>query len=147
MQLWTDDIWTFHENGFSVVIPTNTTTRRDGTAVMGAGLAKQAADRFPGLPAAYGKWLQGSHPEVPFAAPNRLFCIPTKRDWRRPSEMGLIESGVDWLCQHYGRERVALPLLGAGLGGLNPDHILAYLTRCGAACPDWVLCVPKEMGK
>lgn len=142
MQTVSDNIWDLHAAGYAVVIPTNTCFRGTGTAVMDAGLAKQAADRFPALPATYGKWLRGPHPEVPFAAPNRLFCLPTKRDWREVAQMDLIESGMDWLCQHYGEERVALPLLGAGLGQLDPDTILAYLSRRGAECPQWVLCLP-----
>ena len=47
------DLWQFYAVGEVIAIPTNGIVKSNGDAVMGAGLAKDAASRFPDLP----KWL------------------------------------------------------------------------------------------
>ena len=115
-----DDLWTVHIEGGWVVVPTNTVRQADGTAVMGAGLAKQAADRFPGLAARYGLLLAQNEPRAAF--PNwRIVTVPTKHHWRDPSTVDLVEHAVTWLTTWAERThptRVAVPALGCGLGGL-----------------------------
>lgn len=54
MKPLTSDIWTLRAPGDWVVIPTNAGWNSQGANVMGAGLAKQAADRYPDLPRCYG---------------------------------------------------------------------------------------------
>jgi hypothetical protein len=51
------DIWALHDSGFWVVVPTNTCKKKDGSAVMGAGLARDAALRYHDLAATYGESL------------------------------------------------------------------------------------------
>jgi len=57
----TGDIWHVATRQDVVVIPVNLGWRGDGRAVMGAGIARQAAARFPGLAAAYGAELRGHY--------------------------------------------------------------------------------------
>lgn len=111
----------------AIVIPTNWTTKRNGNAVMGAGVAKEAARRWPHLPALLGYWIEkgaiGPHVfcDRPSGEPY-IVCVPTKTHWRDPSDLNLIEAmarelvvrandGMDW-------RTVVLPRLGCGLGGL-----------------------------
>lgn len=126
MQGLRGNIWILADadpNGF-VVVPTNTTLRKDGKAVMGAGLAKEAAERHPALPgllaAAWSEegYTDGVHdfPEI------GIVCFPTKRDWREPSDLGLIKSGCKQLAQLATLANEAtfyVPLLGCGLGRLD----------------------------
>ena len=44
------DIWDIHNFGETIVVTTNGTVRRDGCAVMGAGVAKEAKERYPNFP-------------------------------------------------------------------------------------------------
>lgn len=124
------DIWLARAD--ALVITTNAMRRRDGAAVMGAGIARQAAERYPGIDRRLGEQLreQGARTELlhragqePWPAETRaLVALPTKRDWRDPSDLGLIESGVRELAELADREgcrSVALPQPGCGLGGLD----------------------------
>jgi len=122
MRIVHGDIWHYYERGAWAVIPTNTCVRADGTAVMGAGLAKQAAERFPELPALYGEWLNGGTNDGPvFFDEGRLILFPTKRNWRNPSDLDLIEANLSRLAEELSAAscHVVFPLLGCGLGGLD----------------------------
>jgi len=50
MQEITGDIWEQHKLGRWIVITTNGAIKNDGSCVMGRGVAKQAADKYPELP-------------------------------------------------------------------------------------------------
>ena len=63
------NIWEHHAAGGWVAIPTNGCVRRDGSAVMGAGVALQAARKFPGLAAELGQRIR-AHGNIPFAFPH-----------------------------------------------------------------------------
>ncbi|HEY8531124.1 MAG TPA: hypothetical protein VIL08_02640 [Limnochorda sp.] len=127
------DIWQLYDQGMAVVIPTNMCKRQNGEAVMGAGLARQATERFPWLAKQYGELL---HCEVPrFIFPeHRLILIPTKRDWREPSPLSLVEEGVRWLQKQEllfaaWNWEVAVPPLGCGLGGLPFEKVRPILEQ------------------
>ena len=119
----------------------NWTTKRNGDAVMGAGVAKQAAERWPWLPASLGNFIiRGDGPAVlTFQAHKddvpglfHVVCVPTKHDWRQPSTLGLVELGVRTLIPQVNRSRwqtVALPRLGCGLGGLRWEDVEPVLAR------------------
>lgn len=125
MQYQSGDIWRrAYECGGWVVIPTNTTLRKDGLAVMGAGLAKEAAERFPALPqelaAHINRWKDRIYVN------SDVICLPTKRDWRQSSTIELIGQGcyelVEFarlmaLADNY--RPILIPRLGCGLGGLD----------------------------
>ncbi len=107
-----------------IVVPTNCVVRRDGKAVMGAGVAKQAAEKHPALPAMLGRaincWTTG--PQVEWFEEIGIVCLPTKDDWRDKADIELIRSGCQTLREiaiHCPPDRIYLPPLGCGLGGLN----------------------------
>ena len=96
--------------------------------VMGAGLALQFKKRYPENFHDYRKaCLNGD------VTPGRSFLhltlptkyivnFPTKREWRDPSRLEDIESGLRDLREvitTLGLTSIAIPPLGAGLGGLN----------------------------
>ncbi len=88
------DLWTVEAD--AIVIPCNWTTKRNGEAVMGAGVAKQAAERWPWLPVRLGETIQfagGVSVRAFPTLPDGLWVVafPTKGDWRRPSDLTLIE--------------------------------------------------------
>lgn len=120
----TKDIWDFP--GWKV-IPTNLQTRRDGTAVMGAGLAKQAALQYPDLPRLYGEQLRGLTDQIPdlpmVCQSQQLILFPTKDHWRDNSDLELIDYGLAWLRDPMGiwqsQGGLYIPKLGCGLGRLS----------------------------
>jgi len=128
MRIVYGDIWTYHQRGAWAVIPTNTTVNSKGEAVMGAGLAKQAAERYPGLPRMYGETLKLYANQrfdwcTEFFEEFRLVCLPTKDDWRKPSEMWMLESSLAQFLMDakicFPTAHFALPPLGCGCGGLD----------------------------
>lgn len=105
-----------------VVIPTNTMVTSHNKAVMGAGLARQARDRFPGLDEHYGAMLLAGQRFVEVTE-HRLLLVPTKTDWRQPSTIELVEAAVadllNWHHKATHSDLVAVPKLGCGHGGLT----------------------------
>lgn len=110
-----------------IIIPTNCQIRKDGTAVMGAGLAKQASDKYSRLQYLYGKAIQYKK-DKPKAIttsdingkPKSLICFPTKIHWKDSSSIELIKQNAILVSEHVSKDdKIALPKLGCGLGGLN----------------------------
>ena len=52
------DLWEFHSKNNWVVITTNGNVNSQGKAVMGRGIALQAAKKFPRLPKELGHYIQ-----------------------------------------------------------------------------------------
>lgn len=125
------DLWAGSPAAWRVV-PTNRIVRHDGRAVMGAGVALQAAQRFPALPHAYGRALRAGSTGLWAFEPGRILCLPTKDDWRRDAVMGLVLAGLGQLRQFAAfrpAESVRLPMLGAGLGRLSGASVRAAIER------------------
>ncbi len=101
--------------------------------VMGAGLAKKFANRFPGVLNSYRHAC--AEPKTLFPGniivlpqhdttppPKWVVCFATKDHWRNPSKIEWIEAGlvvlVDW-CKDHEISSLAIPAIGCGLGGLQ----------------------------
>lgn len=53
---------------------------------------------------------------------NKVLLFPTKKHWRRKSELAWIDTNLAYLAEHYkalGINSLALPQLGCGQGGLQ----------------------------
>lgn len=123
------DIWDF--DCTVRVIPTNGFVKNNGHAVMGAGLARQAALRYPNLPEVLGRCLTNSQNHV-HVLRHDIVAFPTKNDWRDPSDLGLIERSAQELFDIATLQRmklVALPRVGTGLGGLRWTEVKPILER------------------
>lgn len=106
-----------------VAIPTNGDVRADGLAVMGAGLALQAAERFPDIPKRLGQLLQ-MNGNVPFVFNEaRVVTFPTKPSWQDPAVLALIEITATRLTQlqevYKGLRPILMPRVGCGAGRLT----------------------------
>lgn len=125
-----------------IVIPTNGVTKKDGAAVMGAGIAHTASLRFPALPRLLGKELRDSgvqvyHFQVVDVKTRKrevVVAFPTKFHWRRRSDVSLIEMSAKELRQLADtmprNVKFYLPRVGCGLGGLNwQDEVAPILDR------------------
>jgi hypothetical protein len=117
-------IWNFHSPDNWVGVTTNSVIKRNGQAVMGAGIALDASRRFPELPARLAKHLTegGNHPYI--FPQYRIVTIPTKHHWKDKSDIDLIESSCKKLIQcadHF--SKLYIPRLGCGNGGLSWNDV------------------------
>ncbi|AGC49073.1 hypothetical protein MYSTI_07801 [Myxococcus stipitatus DSM 14675] len=106
---------------------------------MGKGIAVEFRARFPKMYAEYKQrcadgrfglgdvftWTEGGM---------TVFNLGTQKTWRTKAELGSLESAVVKMVQEAeakGLERVGLPRIGAGLGGLPWESVRALLLRIG----------------
>jgi hypothetical protein len=103
--------------------------------MMGAGIARQAKDCFPGLDQAFGKAVALIGPRYGLLFPNawpedKLGAFQTKRHWRDKAEVQLIALAASKLqtwCSLYPACQVHLNMPGVGLGGLPRELVLSIL--------------------
>ncbi len=124
------DLWSLHAEGHWCCIPTNGTVKGSRELVMGRGVAKDAAIRFPWIPLALGDVVEKSGNKVVLLPSARLISFPTKNYWRNPSCLKLIENSALQLLDCWpiitnaftpAPLPVCLPKVGCGLGGLSWD--------------------------
>ena len=122
------------------VIPTNGIVNQYGHAVMGAGVALQAAQRVPELPGLLGGRLKDfgnrlfvfrlTEPETHAVGAVYIITLPTKYDWRDPAEISHLTRGVKQLVEAsfaMGWQSILLPEIGMGLGGLPRESVYPVL--------------------
>ena len=100
--------------------------------IMGKGLAAEFKTRYPSCVPPYVKLCSNGmlqigtvgfyrSPVIPF-----IICyFPTKYDWRYPSKLEYIDSGLLAFLKHAPEHRiksVAFPKVGCGEGGLNFEY-------------------------
>ena len=152
------DLWDFHPTHW-IVVPVNCGWNKRGLAIMGTGVALDAAKRFPYLRKVWGQYCQEAAAAtyrrdrvdviagclVRFDTASRCILFPTKPldvakpsfSWRLPAALLLIEQSAGTLAALRGTplrdgsrvDRVALPLVGCGAGGLQRHEVLPILRR------------------
>ncbi len=123
----------FEQKCDAICIPVNRTVKKDGSAVMSAGVAKQAVERFPALDLHWGHLLE-HYNEPGFERLFRTYLesddyaivfFPTKDDWKKKSTLQLLVRSAERLVNLAATEpweRICLPRVGAGLGGLHWEN-------------------------
>jgi O-acetyl-ADP-ribose deacetylase (regulator of RNase III) len=122
----------FASGARTLVNPVNT------VGVMGAGLAAEFRRRHPDLDADYrhrcatGQLRLGQPYLYSAAAGVQVINFPTKEHWRAPSRLVDLDRGLAWLAAHaadWQLGSLAVPALGAGLGGLSWEQVGPLLYR------------------
>ena len=122
----------FTSGAHTLVNPVNT------AGVMGTGLAAEFRRRFPDLDADYrrrcatGQLRLGQPYPYRTAAGVQVINFPTKGDWRQPSQLADLDQGLAYLAAHADQWQLgslAVPALGAGLGGLSWEQVGPLLYR------------------
>jgi len=113
------DIWEYAETAV-IVITTNGTVAKDGRAIFGRGVAKQAELRFPGLAETLGRLLtaQGNHV---FDLGGGIATFPVEETpWSQPDLRLIARSAKELriLADNLGWQQVVVPCPGCGGGGL-----------------------------
>lgn len=107
------------------IIPINTVIKLNNCLVMGAGLAKQAAERYPYLPKKWGEWVKNGWQQTDqlMDIQSGLLGVVTKNNYKESSSLELIEQSLIMLkkfhCTPPKYNRTVSPYLGCGLGGLD----------------------------
>jgi hypothetical protein len=131
---------------FRLFITTNGFIKNDGTAVMGAGNAKQAVKVFAeediNLPDLLGKSLKVKGNHVTKLTP-QLYTFPVKRFWYERASRTLIRRSVKELKaiikEDNDKDRVyVLPRPGCGNGGLKWTKVKPYLRSLPSNV--WIIC-------
>lgn len=127
----TENIFDLPQHQEAVCITTNSCIRKNGLAVMGKGIAKEADLRF-NLAETLARQLNahGNHVHMlkdhTYADGHtvKLLSFPTKTDWKLNSDLNLIRRSAYELiakCIEYNIKKVYLPPTGCGCGNLNFD--------------------------
>jgi hypothetical protein len=140
-----------------LVVPVNCVA-----GVMGAGLAKAAAIRWPCLIAMHRELVEfglltpgGGIPVRPTGGSGPrpvLFFLATKDDWRQPTDPDWVRSGLEVLKEEvldkpvwsegapdmvlgpeFGIASLAVPALGSGCGGLSFESVVRPMIQAWAA--------------
>ncbi|HET7540425.1 MAG TPA: hypothetical protein VFK05_11160 [Polyangiaceae bacterium] len=134
------DLWQMHDQ-VRVVVTTNIgwdlETYQNN---MGAGVALQAARRWPELPEWYGRQCARLKEQTPVLEylPARLILLPVKpllyaadpeRSWDQEASLELIDRSLAQLAEVGGDTRIALAFPGCGNGGLKKRAVLPLIER------------------
>lgn len=139
----------FKEPGDLYVITVNT------IGVMGAGLAKDFAERHPDLFKRYKhdckmKSITMGHPALYEGTDGKKYLMfPTKENFKKPSEYSYVALGLKWLAENIGEEedqidpkwRIIMPPLGCGLGGLSFDIVSEMIGDTAKEIPNKIVVV------
>lgn len=122
------DIWAAAtRDGAWVVVTTNGATRQDGSAIMGRGIALEAARRHHGLQASLGRRLLHGGNHVNVFPSIHIVSFPVKHHWREQADLGLIEQSAHELREAIDHGRVNGLVYsvrpGCGNGGLRWDDV------------------------
>lgn len=122
----------------AICITTNGVVKNNGCLVMGAGVAKQAVQHFPGIDKILGSKVQEHGNRVYLAGTCKgtsILSFPTKYHYKNNSDLNLIEQSAKRLVYWADvnniseTESIYIPAPGVGLGGLNKDTVLNALNK------------------
>ena len=114
------NIWDYYNKGNWIVITTNGTVKKDGTCVMGRGVALQAKRKYDWLPDELGRRIKNYGNKVYFFTESRLITLPVKHNWWEKADINLIESSlldlvrlIEW-CKEYSPIKVPIYMVRPG---------------------------------
>lgn len=119
----------WEKRGDARCITTNGILRENGKAIMGAGVALQARDRYLkegiDLETILGRLIK-RHGNHVYYLGNNLFSFPTKHHWKEKSDIELIKRSVRelvLLVDKLDYKRILLTRPGCGQGGLEWKNV------------------------
>lgn len=121
------------DNNIAICITTNHMLRKNGNAIMGAGIAKAALKYAPDAEITLGKHIQANKltPCVLLETNNNyMLSFTTKNDWHDKSKIDIIINscyGLIELKKQLGIDKIYLPPVGCGCGGLDWNYVKPYL--------------------
>lgn len=121
------NIWDFHKGG-PIAVTTNGDINKLGKAVMGRGIASQAATRFPDLAYELASALRNSGNIVNYFEKYRLYTFPVKHHWNEKADIELIKNSCMQLVS-YKYEKIFMVRPGCGNGQLLWDEVRLEIVK------------------
>jgi len=128
----TGNVWDHWDIGEVICITTNGLVKKNGEAVMGAGVALEAKNRFPNLPRELGEKIS-TYGNIPFYwEAYRLITFPVKHHWYNDADIELIKKSCHWLMNwlnsaDHDVDFVVLVRPGCGNGKLDWGYVKAQI--------------------
>jgi len=115
----------------------NPIVNKRGLAVMGRGIAKQVADRYPGVRRDFGTMLQEgikySCDQIGIYDDQAIGYFMVKLHWKDAALLDVIRSSTaslnEWLVGHFPPASVALNFPGIGNGRLRREDVLSIIEK------------------
>lgn len=124
------DLWTYPAD--FRVITTNGSIKRDGSAVMGRGCAREAMQRYHLLPRVLGRELKLNGNHLFWFEKLNLLTFPVKDQWMETARASLIEQSVqeliDFIALQPPLRTYVMPRPGCGNGHLDWQQVRPLLT-------------------
>lgn len=125
------NIWDYYKDDNYITITTNGCVKTNGAAVMGKGIALQAAKKFPELPMTLGFLLNEKGNNVYAFLNLKIITFPVKNHWQEKADMNLIERSCLQLVdikQQYELEDIYMVRPGCGAGQLEWEDVKQVLS-------------------
>ena len=125
----------FDQKCDAICITTNGIIKKNGEAVMGAGIALQAKIKYPQLPKLLAeKIAQEGNRVYSFKLDDdrSIVTFPTKNHWRDDSDIELIKQSLlqlVWMTTQNEWEKVCLPRPGCSNGKLKWTDVKRYVSK------------------
>ena len=137
MNIYYGDLFECPERYDAICVTTNGIVKKDGSAVMGAGIAKMFAQKYPSLPKNLGEKIKagGNHAYLLGAVMDKQYAIlsfPTKEHFKDKSDIELIKRSCRELvaiADRYHLQHIYFPAPGCGLGGLILKDVCAEIEK------------------
>jgi len=112
----------------AICFTSNGIIKKDGSLVMGAGVAKAFRNTFVNIDSVAGELVEknGNICQIVYRLANlSIVAFPTKHHWRNPSDIELIKKSADELITLANKnnwKQIYLPAPGVNNGGLSWDN-------------------------
>lgn len=134
----TGDLWDYYDReGYFIIITTNGTLRKDGSAVMGRGCAAEAKQKLPDMARLLGEDIRrhGNILLQPYRRDSkcpefRVLTFPVKHNWWEKADMELIKESARQLSEFIEglpKFKFVLPRPGCGNGRLDWEIVKPLL--------------------
>lgn len=130
----TGNIWTAHDPSY-LMITTNGFVKNNGKAVMGRGIAREAALNYTKLPGELGICIKEMG-NVPFLFEEyKLITFPVKHHWAEAADLKLIEQSAFFLQRKFNllprfdNATFEVPRPGCGNGQLAWDDVKPIMVK------------------
>jgi uncharacterized protein YeaO (DUF488 family) len=133
MKYLTKDLWVeIEENKYDMVcITTNGFVKKNGNAVMGAGIARQFRDKYGRAEFILGEKITNCGNIVQHLMDN-FFAFPVKHKWDEDADLALIEKScleLVKLADMRKAEKILLPFPGVGNGKRSKEEVTPIIER------------------
>lgn len=131
----------YKRRGFILCVTTNGFLKKDGTGVMGRGIALQVTEEDSTLPALLGKSLQCRGNVVSRLTPE-ILTFPTKHVWMQDADPKLIVQSaiaLKEIAEKLSQMTFILPRPGCGNGGLKWENVKPLLEAVNLPENVWII--------